>query len=168
MDIVIIVLRILHIFGGVFWVGAAWMLVFFIEPASRAAGQGGQVFMQKLMQTGKLSVYISIAAVITVLAGGALYFMIWWQIGFASLKTIGFTIGGILGVISLGIGGGVTGPTSGALARLGGEIAAGGKPPTPEQAGRLQALQSRMSMATRWNAWISSASLLLMAIARYL
>lgn len=170
MNYVIIVLRLLHIFGGVYWAGAAWFMAFFIEPTMRAAGPGAQPFMQKLMEGGRLSMSISIAAIVTVLAGGTLYFMNWFRgpASLASPMVLGFTIGAVIGLVALGVGGGVTGPTSVAMSKLGAQIAAAGGPPTPEQMAKIQALQTRLRVAGRWTAGLTAASLLLMAVARYL
>ena len=44
MDLYLIVLRALHIFAGVFWVGAALMFFFFVEPTTKKLGpQAGPV-----------------------------------------------------------------------------------------------------------------------------
>jgi uncharacterized membrane protein len=169
MNYVTIVLRLLHIFGGVYWAGAAWFMAFFVEPTMRAAGPGAQPFMQKLMEGGRLSMSISIAAIVTVLAGGFLYFMIWFRgpDSLTSPMVLGFTIGAVIGLVALGVGGGVTGPTSVKMGKLGAEIAAGGKPPTPEQMEQMKALQTRLAMAGRWTAWLTAAALFFMATARY-
>jgi hypothetical protein len=126
--------------------------------------------MQKLMEGGRFSISISVAAVITVLAGGFLYFMKWFH-GPESLSSpivLGFTIGAIIGLVALGVGGGITGPASTALSKLGAQIAAAGKPPTPEQMEQMKVLQTRLAVAGRWTAALTAAALFLMAIARYL
>ncbi len=169
MTIFLLILRVLHIFGGVYWVGAAWFMAFFVEPTMRAVGPGAQPFMQKLMERGRLSLSISVAAITTVLAGGILYFMNWFH-GTDSLTSrpvMGFTIGAIIGLVAFGVGAGITGPASVGLSKLGASIATGGKPPTPEQMGQMKALQTRLALAGRWTAGLTAASLLLMATARY-
>ena len=52
MDIVMIVLRLIHIVTGVFWVGGSFLLLSYIVPAADAAGPAGGQFMQRLMQRG--------------------------------------------------------------------------------------------------------------------
>jgi hypothetical protein len=167
MEIVTIILRIVHIFAGVFWVGAVWIGVFFLEPTSRALGADGGKFLGHLVSVRRYPIYLSIAAVLTLLAGWILFFM---RYGIAGLQTgpgLAFAIGGILGLIAGGFGGGVVGPTSSKLAALGQEIAQGGKPPTPEQLAQLSALQSRLRRGNVWTAVFASLALLLMALARY-
>lgn len=168
MEIVTIVLRLLHIIPAVFWVGAAWITTFFIEPTATEAGQEGGKFLGQLMTGRRLSVYITVAAILTVLAGWTLWIL---RYGVASLSTptgLGFAIGGVFGLIGLAIGGAVTGPTANRMARLAVELGAAKRPPTPEQAAQLAALQSRLRTASLWSAIFASLALLLMATARYL
>ena len=40
MDGYVIGLRLLHAFGGVFWVGAAWMMAGFLNPGAGVTGPG--------------------------------------------------------------------------------------------------------------------------------
>ena len=165
--ITVIVLRLIHIFSAVYWVGAAWMMAFFIEPSMRATGPDGQKFMQKMMEGGRLTISITIAAILTVLAGGILYWLNWWNI-LTTPKGLGFAAGAIIGIIALGVGAGVTGPASMGLGKLGASIAAGGKPPTPEQLGQIKQLQLRLRQAGQWTSGLTAAALFMMAISRYL
>lgn len=168
MDILTILLRIIHIFSGIMWVGGAWIIVFFIEPSVTALGADGGKFMGHLITVRRYGVIITIAAVLTVLAGWTLWFKNW---GLSTLNTgpgIAFALGGVFGLITLAIGGGITGPTSTKLAQLGGEIARAGKPPTREQGAEMQALQARLKMAGQWTAIFASLAVLMMATARYL
>ena len=41
MDPVLVVLRVVHVVGGVFWAGAVLFVVHFLEPAVRDAGPDG-------------------------------------------------------------------------------------------------------------------------------
>ena len=171
MNIYVIVLRILHIFAGMFWVGAAWMITFFIEPVSSALGPDAQKFMQRLMGQGRLSIYISVAALVNVLTGALLYWKDSAGLSMAWMGTpvgTGFTVGAILGIVALIVGSAVTGPASARLAKLGSEIQAGGKPPTPDQLGAIQKVQARLKVSGRWSALLTGLALLAMSIARYL
>lgn len=167
MEIFDVLLRVVHIFAGVFWVGAAWLLTFFLGPAAQALGPDGGKFMGYLNTRLRLSIYISVAAVLTVLAGWALYFMNWGML-WPDSKTITFAIGGVFGLIALGIGGGIVGPTSHKMTKLGSELASQGKPPTDEQKAQMGALQKRLGTASLWNSIVSSIALFLMAIARFM
>lgn len=166
MEILIALLRTLHIFAGVFWVGAAWLLTFFLGPTALALGPDGGKFMGYLNTQRRLPIAISVAAVLTVLAGWALFFIVWGPV-FNTSKGLAFAVGGVLGLIALGIGGGIVGPTSLKVTRLGGDIARAGKPPSPEQMAEMGALQKRLTTASLWNSIFTSFALLFMALARY-
>ncbi len=167
MDIVTIILRIIHIFSGVLWVGAAWVGALFLEPTARALGPDGGRFMGYMVTNRRYAIYISVAAVLTLLAGWTLFFMRYGIAGLSTGPGLTFAIGGILGLIAGGVGGGVVGRASNRLSALGGEIARGGKPPTPEQAAELAALQAQLRSGGVWTAILTSLAVLAMAIARY-
>lgn len=166
MDFGIIILRLVHVFGGVFWVGAAWIGAIFLEPTARALGPEGGKFIGHMVGVRRYSIAIMVAATLTLLAGWGLWFMLF---GVPSLSTrvgLVFFIGGIVGLIAGGVGG-ATGSAGGKLARLGAEIAQQGKPPTPEQQAQMRALQGRMRQFGVWTAILTSIALFLMAIARH-
>ena len=168
MEIITIVLRIIHIFSGVAWVGGAWAFVFYVEPTVHFLGPDGGKFMNYFINVRRYPVYATTAAVLTVLAGWTLWFL---RYGVPSLQTgagLTFAIGGVLGLIALGVGGAIVGPTATKLSALGQEIAKGGKPPTPEQGAQIAAYQARMSSAGLWAAILAALAVLCMAIARYI
>ena len=72
MDAVLIVLRFLHIVGGVLWAGSAIFYVLFVEPGVKALGPAGPKFMQELIQARKYPLFMNVVSILTVLAGGAL------------------------------------------------------------------------------------------------
>lgn len=64
----IIVLRLLHIIGGVFWVGTALFNTFYLVPALTAAGPAAGQIMASLQQR-KLFTVLPLVAVVTMLTG---------------------------------------------------------------------------------------------------
>ncbi len=74
MDVLMIILRILHIFSGIFWVGTNFFMVLFLVPSLRLAGPAGGTVMGKLT-TSRFSLTIGLAAIITVLAGLTMYWL---------------------------------------------------------------------------------------------
>lgn len=167
MEITTIILRVVHIFSGVFWVGAAWIGAIYLEPTARALGPDGGKFMAHMLRVRKYSLAIMIAAILTILAGLALFLMRYSGAGMRTNAGIGFAIGGLFGILA-GVTGGIVGGASGRLGRLGAEIQQQGKPPTPEQQAQLTALQNRMRTMGIATAVLTSIALLLMATARYL
>ncbi len=163
MGLVIIVLRIIHIVGGTFWVGSAVALAFFVEPAVASAGAAGNQLMQRIGQSAYGPI-VSVASILTILAGLALFVLQGYSLASGSGFTFG--LGGLAGIISLALGG-IAGPTSARLRRLGAEIQSGGKPPTAEQAQQLQAYQTRLTQTGRVAAVLAFAAAILMSFARY-
>ena len=43
MDLFIIIVRIFHIFGGMFWLGTVWMTAIFLGPTSEAIGSDAEI-----------------------------------------------------------------------------------------------------------------------------
>src|SRR6185369_12799415 len=73
MTYLIWLLRIIHIVGGVIWVGGTLIMTFFIGPAIGATGEAGQKFVGHLMNNLKFSNRMSAAAGLTIVAGFTLY-----------------------------------------------------------------------------------------------
>lgn len=171
MDIYVLVLRLLHIFGGVFWVGGTFMLAGYIEPTVRAMGLDGGKFMQRFAGQSGFSQAMSVAAIANVVAGVLLY---WHDSGGLQLTWITtatgvmFTLGGLAGITSAVIGFAITGSASTKLAEVGKQIASAGAPPAPEKLAQAQALQEKLRQGGRINAVLMIVALIGMSLARYL
>ena len=166
MDYLKIVLRLIHIFSGVFWVGGALFLGFFVNPSVQATADSGQKFMAYLMTKSGLTLRITAAAFLTVLAGGWLYWIdsgsltsVWMH----SATGWGFGIGGIFGIIGF-IFGSMVGRYSSTLGKIASQIQ--GKP-TPEQMNQIQTIQKQLSSVSTIDTIALILSLICMATARY-
>ncbi len=169
MDILMIVLRLIHIVAGVFWVGAAFMVVSFILPTANAAGPAGAQFMQQLLQRNFTRTVI-IAGAWNVLAGALMYWRVsgGLQVGWiTSPFGLTITLGALSALTALIYAGAVTAPAGAQIGRLGAEIQAGGKPPTPEQMQQIGGLQAKLAQAARVNSALLGIAIIAMAIARY-
>ena len=160
-------LRIIHIVGGVFWVGGTLIMTFFIGPTVAAIGESGQRFVGHLMNTLKFSNRISAAAGSTVLAGFILYWIdsqgftsAWMSSGAGR----GFGIGAAFALIGL-VFGIMVGRTTKAMAQVGGQIQ--GKPSADQMTG-LQSLRQRQATYSAIAASTLVLATIFMAIARYL
>lgn len=170
MHILLIILRILHIISGVFWVGAALMLTFFISPTVGATKEAGQGFMRYFMGKTKFNLAMWTSAITTVVAGFVLYWID--SDGFTSAwlhSGPGIGFGTAAGFAILGLIVGIfQNKNSNALAKLGGQIQSQGKPPSPEQAAQLQSLGKALTTGGMFNAIFLVLATIGMAIARYL
>ncbi len=169
MNLIVIVLRLVHILAGIFWAGSVIVSAGFLTPAARAAGPAGGKFMQALLGAGGFSKYISVAAVLSVLAGLLLYWrtsqglLAGWILSPSGLT---LTVGAAAGLAAAVVGGAVTSPAAIRLQKTMQSIPAGG-PPSPEQAAELQAIQRRLDQAGVWGAVLMVVCVVGMAIARY-
>lgn len=171
MDWYVIVLRVIHIAAGVFWVGAAFVLFLFIQPSARATGPAGQEFMGHLTTRKKLPLAVLLSGVVTVLAGLLLYWRASGGLDTAWISSgpgISFTVGAVAAIVTLALGLAVTKPSIDRMGALGQQIASGGGPPTPEQVAELQRLQARTVLVGRISLVLLAVAVVAMAIARYL
>ncbi len=170
MDLLMIVLRLIHIGTAVFWGGTAFFLVSFLTPAVQAAGPEGGKVMQRLAVSSFPQAILGMAS-LTVLSGLSMY---WLKSGGLQLVWImtptglGFTFGGLMGLISLAIGFRVTSPAIERLAELAKAAMTSGKPPSPDEMKEIQGLQLKMTNGAVWNAIFLALAVAAMAIARYL
>lgn len=163
-------LRLVHVAAGILWAGAAISYLFFVKPSVAAIGAAGPHFMQNLMERRKYPIFMMVTSLLTVLAGGALYWVFSGGFRLAYLTTgagLGFTIGSIAALIAFLFGTFGVGPVSGQIAALGGQIAASGQAPTPEQAAKMQALEKRLNFAEQVDFIMLVIAMLTMATARY-
>ena len=165
MNTLIIVLRLIHIIGGVFWVGTALLFYFFITPSIRASAETGQKFVGYLMKTHLGEVH-GLSAILTVLAGAGLYwidsggFTSGWM---TSGPGLGFGIGGIFGFLGV-----ISGILNALPLRTFAETAAQIQgSPTPEQMKKIQAAQKKIGVMGRIDIVILMLALIFMATARY-
>ena len=164
-----IVLRLLHILGGIFWVGSGLLSFFFLSPAAQATKETGQKFMGYIAQKTSLVTFIYIAAYTTVGAGAVLYWIDSNGLKLNWIRTgpgIGFGLGAIAALVGLYYGVKV-GHSTTALGKLGMEIQSQGTPPTEEQLKSMQTLQAQLKTGGLVNIIGLILAAVLMATARY-
>lgn len=166
MNLFIIVLRLIHILSGVFWVGSAMVSAFFLTPALAATGEAGQKMMGHMVNKGRMSARITGAAILTVLAGGTLY---WIDSGgltsswTSSAPGWGFGIGGLFALVGL-----ATGIMVGMnVKKLSGIAAAAQGKPSPDQVAQMQATQQQLKTVSLISTVALIIALACMATARY-
>lgn len=168
MNFYLIALRLIHVFSGVFWVGGAAIYILFITTAAKTAGPSGENFMQALVVRHRFPKVMTIASLLTILAGFLLYWndssgfqLSWITTGVG----LGFTIGALAGVSAFLVGNLGIGLTIEKMAALGAAI--GSNSPTPTQAAQLAVLQKRLHWAELADFSLLFIALLGMATARY-
>lgn len=164
----ITLLRIVHIVAGVCWVGGNIIQAAFLEPTARATAPESGRFMEYLMFRRRFGMFMSVSAILTIVAGALLY---WYrsggQIGVWMMTGSGltFTIGSVFGLVAAAIGFLVMMPTARQLGQIGQTIQGA---PTAGQMAEMNQLRARMSQAGRIEVIIGVLALALMAAARYI
>lgn len=165
----LIVLRIIHVVGGIVWVGGAVLMAIFIAPALQSAGAAAGPIMGAL-QKRKFMVVLPIIALLTMLSGLRLMMIMSSNFGpgyFRSPMGQTFAGAGLLAIIAFVIGILVNRPTMIKLGTLQQSMAS--DPASKEKiAAEVKKLQDRMAMA----GWTVTAMLIAaatgMAVARYM
>ena len=166
----VLVLRLIHIGAGAFWVGAVFTFLLFVQPTARALGPDALKVVYHLIHHKRLPDAILGAATVTVLAG--LWLLVITSNGLDpdvlfDESRLGFTVGGIAAILTLGIGGLYVHPRTKLVSRTVGGLLAEGRPPTPAE----QQLLARTAAESKRAGWLVIAGLVIavtaMATARY-
>jgi uncharacterized membrane protein len=119
MQVELILLRLIHILGGTFWVGSAVFMTFFLVPAMQKAGGATAGQIMAGLQQRRMMLIMPIVAVLTILSG----MRMWWIVGggmhyFQHRSGHALAISGILAILALVIGLAVTRPTASRIGTL--------------------------------------------------
>ena len=166
----LIVLRLIHVVGGVFWVGGALLNFLFIAPALAAAGPAAGPVMAGLRQR-RLFVVLPTVAVLTILSG--LRLMMITSNGFEAPyfeSGVGatFALGGAAAIVAFALGLAFGLPAQKRMAVLGPQIAAATDDATRSAAqAEMARLQGRMRIIGPIVTVLLLGAAVSMAIARY-
>lgn len=169
MNVLMISMRVVHIFSGVFWVGVSFFNIGFLQPTVRATGAEGQKVMQHLSSQTRFTLTAYTAATLTLLSGWIMY---WYLFGFRfSVLSSGYglflTIGSIAGTIAWFIAIFFIRRAMGQMQIIGRSIQEQGGPPTPEQGAALQAIGAQLVKLGQWGVAFMVVALLGMSTAQY-
>ena len=166
----VLVLRLVHIGSGAFWVGAVFTFFLFVQPAAMAVGPEATKFTYQLLHHRRFSVVILGAAATTVVAGSLL--LIITSNGLDTdvlfdVSRLGFTVGGVSAILTFAIGAIYIYPRTTVVERILGGLVAEARPPTPDE----QQTLARVGRESRRAGWLVLVGLgvavLAMATARY-
>ena len=170
MQLLILTLRVIHIGFGVFWAGAIFMMASFVGPAIKDAGPDGGKVMAALVKRRLLNV-VPVAAILTILAGLALY---WHDSGgfdrtwLGSPMAMALGTGAVLSLIGFVIGMAIMRPSTLKAMALGQSAAQLPEAERGAAMAEVQRLRGRAAMAGRTVAALLGITVLMMAVARYL
>ncbi|MEO5567106.1 MAG: hypothetical protein ABIR92_01350, partial [Gemmatimonadaceae bacterium] len=102
----VIVLRLVHIVGGMFWVGVTMFMTFFLAPVLASMGPGAGPVMAGLARR-RLMTFLPVAALLTILSGARLMMIV--SAGFQAAyfqSPVGrtFAWGGTIAIVAFAFG----------------------------------------------------------------
>ena len=160
MDIVLVLLRLLHILSAFVWVGLGVALTFYVAPAAVAAGDSGFRFLKSLFLNTAFARIIPITSGLTTLAGILLYLVGNAASHFSQTGNMVLGIGAAAGLIATIHGGALTGR---ATTALGAALAKDGTP-----LAQLNDLAAKLLSHARISLVLMIIALVCMGSARYL
>ncbi len=165
-----LVLRLVHVLGGIFWVGGMMWMAFFLMPTMAAAGPAAAPIIAGLQQR-KLFVWLPVVAIATILAGIRL--MMIQSTGFSSIYFAtpmgrAYVLGGSLAISAFAIGLTVNRPVMARMTELGTAMAAADEASRPAMQTEMATLRTRASRATRMVTWMLIVAAAALAVARYM
>jgi len=169
LQIYLTVLRIIHIFAAVAWVGGGIFLMSVLTPTVRDAGPDGGRFMLQLSKYGRLGRLLTMSSILTVLAGLLLYYPTSGGFNPSWLKSINgitLTIGAIIGLLAFGHGAFVSGPITRKMTDVAKQILDGKGPPAPELMKQAQDLGIKLGKHAGVSVGMAALALLFMAAAQ--
>lgn len=165
-----LVLRLIHVLGGAFWLGAAVTMFVFLQPTAQATAPEGQRFMLHLLRNRRFSEVVLVAAFVTGVAGAILF---WRDTNGLRLELmtqpqgLGFTIGGVAGGIALLLFMFVGYPAGRRLIAMGSRLEAEKRPPSEDEQRILATAQRVLSRVGVTVLVLLAAAAAAMATARY-
>lgn len=170
MHMEIVALRLIHVLGGIFWVGTAVFVAAFLLPAMGAAGPASSVVMGALIRR-RLFTIVPVVAVATLLAGLRLMWIN--STGFAAsyfASTGGrtYATGADLALVAFTLFLTVNHPSIGAMTRLSQRLT---QTPEPERApilAEMAAIRARVAKASTISAGLLVLTAVAMAVGRYM
>ena len=160
----VLLLRLIHIGAGAFWVGSVFTFFLFVQPAAVAVGPEATKFTYKLLHHRRFGWAILAAAATTVLAGSLLLVITSNGLDpdlLFSESRLGYTVGGVAAILTFGIGALYVFPRTTTVERTIGTLLADGRPPTPDEQQTLARIRSETLRA----GWIVLAGLTVAVVA---
>jgi hypothetical protein len=154
----VLILRLIHIGFGAFWVGAVFTNAFFLQSTAAAIGPAAAPFQYHLVRRGRFADVILASAVVTILAG---LWLLWRSTdGFRpdllfDPSRLGFTVGGVAAILTFALGATYVYPRIRRVASVLDGPMAEGRAPSPEEGAAL----GRLARELRTAGWGTVAGL---------
>ncbi len=170
MNVFMVILRLIHVLAGIFWVGAIWYFALFFLPRVKTFGQDQGRIMQT-MSAQPFPTYMTTAAISVALSGILMYWYTSAGFNAAWIFTpagVILTLAALLGIFAVVEGFVVSRPAAERMAELGRQAASAGGPPAPAVVQEMQALAARLERGIYRTAVVVLLTVIGMATFRYL
>jgi hypothetical protein len=169
MDIVLVLLRLIHIVASVAWIGLGGVMALYIGPAVGRAGESGLRFLKTLLTKTSYAKVFPAASGLTVLAGILLYLVGNAASHFTTTGNVVLGIGALAGLLAIIHGGAITGRATSALgAALVQYVPDGNQPIAAEGLAVLRERASKVATHANLSFILTIIALIGMGSARYL
>ena len=165
----LLVLRVVHVLAGIFWVGSALLSTLFLVPALATLGPtGGQVFAA--LQKRKLMTTVFTASVLAILSGLRL---LWITSAGMSSQYMATPVGrtfawsGAIALVAFLIGAGFSRPSGMRMGRIGAQLATASAEERPALLEEMQRLRRRNAASSLTVTVLLVLAATGMAVARY-
>ena len=168
-EIAVVILRFLHIFLGMIWIGFGILAAFVLNPAANRLGENGAIMLRTFYGYTRFGTIIAISSVGTTVAG-----LILWPLrtqngmdflAFSNTGDIVMSIGAVFGLLAFGHGAFATGRATDAFAKA---VKAYDSDPSEANQSTLQAAKKKLFTHGNISAGISLVAVICMSGARYL
>jgi hypothetical protein len=169
MDVILVVMRLLHVGLGVFWVGVMVFNAIFLGPSIRDAGPDGAKVMAGMMRRRFMDV-MPVVAILNILSGLWLYWKMSGGFQPAYLHSgpgMTFAMGGILAIIAFVLGVTVVRPSMLKAVSLGPLIAQAQPQERDALMAQAQSFRSKAMGGGRVVALLLGLATVTMAVGRY-
>jgi hypothetical protein len=166
----LLLLRLVHVLGGMFWMGSMVMMAGFVLPTQALEGHDGGRFIQRMMTERRLSFWLNVVGGLAIVSGLILYTRATMGTGGAfarSRQGMVFGLGAVFAILAGAIGGAMGSRSARAAGVLRARIAAERRAPTPEELSELGNIGARGARGARIAATLLVLSAAAMAVARY-
>lgn len=166
----IIVLRLIHVLGGVFWVGGALLNFLFVVPAITAAGPAAAGPIMAGFKQRRVHIVMPTVALLTLLSGLRLMMIQSGGFDAAYFSTglgMAFATGGVLATLAFLIGVSVAMPAQKRMGALGPTLATGDESARAAAQAEMARLQGRLRTVGPIVTVLLVLSAVAMAVARY-
>jgi uncharacterized membrane protein len=167
-QIFVMVLRVLHIGAGLFWVGSVFFMTRFVLPAIQEAGPDGGKFAAVLMRGGRVQRAMIESAGVTIVAGLFMYGRYIVQtdgVWARSPIAMGYGVGAITAIVAFILGLTINAPAARRMQAIAGSA---GGPPSAEQQAEIGRLRERIASTSRIVLGLLTISVISMAVSRYI